>query len=53
MWSVDNETLRVNQIAARILLGQAVDLSPYCYQPSNRCDAAEISVWKSFEDIEC
>jgi hypothetical protein len=53
MWGVENETLRVNQIAARILLGQAFDLAPHRRQPSNRCDAAEITVWKFFEDIKC
>ena len=50
---LEHETLRVDQIVARILLGQAVDSSPRFSQTSNLCDTGKVTVWKSFEDIKC
>ena len=51
-WGLEYETLRVDQIVACVLLGQAVDSSAHFSQTSNRCDAGEVTVWKPFEDIK-
>ena len=50
---LEHETLRVDEIMARILLGQAIDSSPRFCQTSNCCDAGKVSVWKPLEDIKC
>jgi len=51
--SLEHETLRVDQIAARILPGQAVDSSPRLSQTSNLGDTGEGTVRKSSENIKC
>jgi len=50
---LEHETLRVDQIVARILLGQPVDSPPRFSQTSNRRDTGEVPVWKFLEDIKC
>jgi hypothetical protein len=50
---LEHETLRMDQIAARILRGQAVDPSPRLCHTSNRCDTGKVTVWKSFKNIKC